>query len=291
MQSEELVQKKSDDIVRLNANLYDIKGRLVETETQLKENVKESNASEKRLNRHIKYLERQWREERLDYEEEIRAAERKFNRYQYSMQRADDIKKRRVAKLSEMLHKRKFDVIHANNQRLMVGFKLSNRERQIAAKNRAIFELKESLALLDQEIIYLREKLRDQYEFKQMLKASSAEEDIASRKIFDKQQSLITDLKDKLTRAQEKIKTLSEEDEAVATDKIKELKTQLQKMQEELQKATSELKEHKDVYDVMEKRLADAQERAKRAEEIVQEKEEQIGELEEQLTNVLTQFE
>ena len=59
-------------------------------------------------------------------------------------------------------------------------------------------------------------------------------------------------------------------------------------MQEELQKTTSEMKEYNDV---MEKRLADAQERTKRAEEIVQEKEDQIGELEEQLTNILTQFE
>lgn len=288
---ESLAKQKEREIFSLNTDVYVLKDRLANKLAL----VKDQNSQIRDLRQNIREHAHDLRAQKTGFKTDMLELERKARKSKQEFDRIQKKNKEYIEALRDALRKQRIEAGYAGNKMLFSEYKLVGLEAELTEKNKKIFELEQALYDFDKEVIYLRMRIKQKYPAGQFLDEARTLEkkrDIKEVQMIEEQKKTISQLRDKLKAAQEELMSLMDEDKVSEEEykrRIALLSGQVETMKGQMTGTQTLLSKKEEEQQILETRLADAQERVALIEKMMQNKDAQIKELEKQLSEMIGQ--
>jgi len=179
--------------------------------------------------------------------------------------------------------------LKANEDRLIAAnYKLELTKEALEAKNHVIGQLRKSLLALEQELVHVQARNKNEVLAKKSGKTVS-KGDQERIDFLRKQDQSILDLKQKLADARQEIRKMEKSTGESDVKKLLDLKEQLTIVKLQLQDQDAQSSPNREQYDLLKSRLVDTEKRLEVLVQISQDKDIQVKEIERQLSEALTQ--
>ncbi len=283
LKSKEIV-KLSTDLTETKDKLANSKQALTEQDKKMKELVEEISSMEKELNT----TEKRWESTKGDYEKTIQGLEAEIAQNKTQLSETDEQYSQKIKNLQGALREKRTE-LKANEDRLIAAnYKLELTKQALEAKNHVIGQLRKSLLALEQELVHVQARNKNEVLAKESGKTVS-KGDQERIDFLRKQDQSILDLKQKLADARQEIRKMEKSTGESDVKKLLDLKEQLTIVKLQLQDQGAQASSNREQYDLLKSRLVDTEKRLEVLVQISQDKDIQVKEIERQLSEVLTQ--
>ena len=259
--AEEMTGGKAEEVARLERILDGLKVRMKGNLVLVEEKENQIEALKHKIetaDENIISLESQWKENRVEYEQEIQKLERQISQYKAGLTKSDDRKMQHIRKLEEILRKERLELGITRDKMLFNEYKLMDREKQLKKKNEKINLLKRALSNMEGELTSWKKRMRQ-------IQASGEND-----RVIEQQNQMIAELKNKLLMAREDIDFLE-------TDVLKGFEERVKKLRDQLGQASVRLRKTEAA--LREKQKGESEEKDK----LIEEQKQTIAKLKEQL--------
>jgi len=287
---EDQLARKKEEIVSLNADLFQMQHALTSHLNDIQEKAREldkintqlDSAGDEVKTTDTKQLER----DRDQHEQEIAALRDKLKTVQEKADSGQEAQKARVKELENELAKKQTNLMMVNDKLVLAKRKIRERYAQLSEKEKTINGLKRSLKQMKEDLQQARLKMRvvgHDRERQDQLVADRQEQ----AEVLKKQDAFIVELKDKLAETKRELAGLKEKFRGQSGTGGEELQTQLDDTMKQLDETQTALKEKDNEYKVLQQRFDDTRERLKLVEGLMKDKDSQVEDLEKQLNTIL----
>jgi chromosome segregation ATPase len=288
--------KNLDKVAKLNTDLYKLKEDLA-SKLAL---IREKNAQLTVLEKKLKEWEKQLRENKVYYENELEGMTSQLHQLQYQSTLSEDQQRKDIKNFKEALQQKRVELSDLQDRLMFTELKLKERESELKKKDAEIASLKISLVTLEREVVLLQDNIKlaggKSVDLPQQQPITPRQEDDVA--FIKRQDRLIAQLKDRLLQLQGELQRQKHMASQNRAADIPDYDHRLTALEQELVSLKSRLQEREDLlakrnneYQVLVERLKDTQERLEAVDGIMENKNRQIKELEGQITEILSQFE
>lgn len=293
-------KKKDQKVAVLETDLVEAKTDLEVRRTKLKEQGQKLMNLQARIDAmetDVHSKQYNFKDRQLEYEKKLQAIEEEFGNYKSQKAQNEEELQEQLRTLKEALAKKIKELNDAQAQLLFTENKLHKSEELYTAKIGQYEEVKKTLADLENRLSGMQSGSDDKADTAllveidpQNLPAPRNRDEELYQQWIQRQDKLVTRLKEKLLWAGEQIEYLGRYDIKLSDQKMAVLKEQLAMVKKQLSEKNAIAGGKPEDYVLMEARFKDSQERLEMVEKILREKDDQIKELEKQLNSVLSAF-
>lgn len=281
---QETAEQKTQELVRLNTDLFESKQQWLSDRETLGETSQELASVKKEMDDRQKASEARLHEMKMQYEQDVMALQKRRDELEHEMFQLTDDRDQKVRRFDDALRKKSAELTLEQGRLAVAGQQLARRESQLLKAQEEIRMLYAQRADLAGEAAALRDHI-DQLKREQAFRRVSAPSD-------DKKVGLIAHVKKQDTQIMElKIRLAALLDEMDAAGKVKEtsaettaaLQEQIRSLRSEIADKERELVFSKEQARSLEGRVSDYQERLEIVEGMIKDKEDRILFLEQEL--------
>lgn len=303
---QELIKSLEKDLEQKDQKVEALESDLHETKTTLDskvEMIKQKEEKLKDLSQRIAAMETDvnskqydFKDKQMEYEKKLQAIQEEFGHYKAEKTNSEEELRAQLKVLKEALEKKIAEFNAAQEKLIFTENKLKNSEEKYAQTTKQYDDVKKTLSDLEDRLAGLMAQpatVVDQAPLVAVdpknLPPPQNQNEVVYQQWIQRQDQLVTKLKNKLLWAREQMEFLGRYDIKLSDQKMAALKEQLVEVKKQLSTKVPSGRTDED-FAVMDARLKDSQERLEMVEKILREKDDQVRELEKQLNQVLSSF-
>ncbi|MCC6758972.1 MAG: hypothetical protein IT395_05050 [Candidatus Omnitrophica bacterium] len=303
---QDLIKGLEKDLEQKDQKVEALESDLHETKTTLDskvEMIKEKEEKLKDLSQRIAAMESDvnskqydFKDKQMEYEKKLQAIQEEFGNYKTERTNSEEELRGQLKILKEALEKKIAEFNAAQEKLIFTENKLKNSEEKYAQTTKQYDDVKKTLSDLEDRLAGLMAQpapVIDQAPLVTVdpknLPPPQNQNEVVYQQWIQRQDQLVTKLKNKLLWAREQMEFLGRYDIKLSDQKMAALKEQLVEVKKQLSTKVPSGRTDED-FAVMDARLKDSQERLEMVEKILREKDDQVKELEKQLNEVLSAF-